>query len=292
MASGTVFVEDSRVLLQHTPAWLSNNLEFFAPPVCNKLMHGEGQLKVMYVGGPNQRKDYHIEEGEEYFYQVKGDMVLKVIEKGKPKDIIIKEGECFTLPARIPHSPQRFEDTIGLVIERERTSNETDCLRWYTDDFSQVLYEEWFHCNDLGAELPPVINRYMASKQHKTGKPTPGTITDKPPFKVDVTTSLPEAMSLKKWISDRKDELSKGSALLADGEFKIKICGNDKSRRVQKYERSGETWLYQISGLSVVQVGNGPVIELQEGDSYLVPCNTEYMHKARGRNYYEDLKFR
>ncbi|CAG2180001.1 unnamed protein product [Oppiella nova] len=72
------------------------------------------QLKVFFVGGPNQRKDYHIEEGEELFYMIKGDMCLKVIEKGKPKDVIIKEGQVFLLAAKIPHSPQRFTNTIGL----------------------------------------------------------------------------------------------------------------------------------------------------------------------------------
>ena len=29
------------------------------------LRHGDGQLKIMYIGGPNQRKDYHVDEGEE-----------------------------------------------------------------------------------------------------------------------------------------------------------------------------------------------------------------------------------
>ena len=72
----------------------------------NKLMHGAGQTKVMVVGGPNTRKDYHIEEGEEFFYMLKGDMQLNIIERGVHKHIPIREGEMFMLPARIPHSPQ------------------------------------------------------------------------------------------------------------------------------------------------------------------------------------------
>ena len=55
--------------------------------------YGAGQLKVMFIGGPNVRKDYHMEEGEEIFYQVKGDMVLKIVEMGVHKDVLIKEGE-------------------------------------------------------------------------------------------------------------------------------------------------------------------------------------------------------
>ena len=33
------------------------------------------------------------------------------------------------LPSRIPHSPQRSADTVGLVIERKRMPHETDGLR-------------------------------------------------------------------------------------------------------------------------------------------------------------------
>ena len=44
--------------------WIEENKNFFLPPVCNKLMYGR-QLKVMFIGGPNVRKDYHMEEGEE-----------------------------------------------------------------------------------------------------------------------------------------------------------------------------------------------------------------------------------
>lgn len=128
--------------------WIEINKNNFMPPVCNKLMHN-GQLVVMLVGGPNQREDYHIEEGEEIFYQLKGDMCVKIIENNKHKDVFIKEGEFFILPARVPHSPQRFTNTIGLVIERKRTIHEVDAVRWFVPEKTNVLYEKWFHCSEF-----------------------------------------------------------------------------------------------------------------------------------------------
>ncbi|GFY48585.1 3-hydroxyanthranilate 3,4-dioxygenase [Trichonephila inaurata madagascariensis] len=106
---------------------------------------------------------------------LKGDMRLVVSERGKFRDIKIREGEVFLLPARIPHSPQRISDTIGLVIERERSWQEQDCLRYYVDDSDEILYEKWFHCENL-EELGPLIKEYFNSEAYKTGKPIPGNI--------------------------------------------------------------------------------------------------------------------
>ena len=55
-----------------------------------------------------------MEEGEEFFFMRKGDMTLKIVEQGKPKDVHIKEGQVFLLPARIPHSPQRQANTVSI----------------------------------------------------------------------------------------------------------------------------------------------------------------------------------
>lgn len=50
-------------------------------------------------------------------------MCLKTIEKGERRDVIIREGECFLLPGRIPHSPQREANTIGLGLFKQHTSS-------------------------------------------------------------------------------------------------------------------------------------------------------------------------
>ena len=96
--------------------WIDENRHLLKPPVGNKLAYNGGYM-VMVVGGPNQRNDFHVNPTEELFYQVEGDIVLRVVEDGKPSDIPIREGELFVLPANVPHSPQRPADTVGLVIE-------------------------------------------------------------------------------------------------------------------------------------------------------------------------------
>lgn len=81
--------------------------------------------------------------------------------------------KVFLLPGKIPHSPQRKANTVGLVIERERLETETDGLRYFVEDqgspTSNVLFERWFYCDDLGSQLGPVIKEFFASEQHKTG---------------------------------------------------------------------------------------------------------------------------
>ncbi|VDL83959.1 unnamed protein product [Nippostrongylus brasiliensis] len=138
--------------------WIVENKEDFVLPVCNKCMFSD-QLKLFFVGGPNSRKDYHLEEGEEFFYQRTGDMVLKVIEQGTPRDLRIREGEMFLLPSRVEHSPQRFADTIGFVLERARENTEFDCVRYFVDSSTQRLFERWFHLNDVVRDLPPLIRK-------------------------------------------------------------------------------------------------------------------------------------
>ena len=106
--------------------WIDENRELLKPPVCNKVVYEDTEFIIMVVGGPNTRKDYHVDEGEEFFYQLEGKMILRIMEDSKPKDIHINEGEIFLLPSKVPHSPQRYENSVGLVIERKRTKDELD----------------------------------------------------------------------------------------------------------------------------------------------------------------------
>ncbi|NNF52489.1 MAG: 3-hydroxyanthranilate 3,4-dioxygenase [Gammaproteobacteria bacterium] len=149
-------------------AWIEDNRELLSPPVCNKQVFENSEFVIMVVGGPNSRKDYHYDPGEEFFYQIEGDMLLKTIQDGKRVDIPIREGEVFLLPPEIPHSPQRFENTVGLVVERPRNPGEQDGFMWYCDDCDNLLYEEYFQLEDIETQLPPVFEAFYADKQRRT----------------------------------------------------------------------------------------------------------------------------
>lgn len=122
----------------------------------------------MVVGGPNSRTDYHINGGEEFFYQLEGDMVLKVIEEGKPVDLPIHEGEIFLLPPNVPHSPRRPAGTIGLVIERQRRDGEMDGLAWYCEKCGNQMYEERFQLYNIETQFPPVFDRFYDNQNNCT----------------------------------------------------------------------------------------------------------------------------
>ncbi|MEW6055016.1 MAG: 3-hydroxyanthranilate 3,4-dioxygenase [Bdellovibrionota bacterium] len=148
--------------------WIDENRHLLKPPVGNKQIWEDREFMVTVVGGPNSRTDYHINEGEEFFYQLEGDIVLKVLEDGKPCDIPIQEGEIFLLPPRVPHSPQRPANTVGLVLERKRLAHEKDGFLWVCKNCGQKLYEEYFHLTDIVSQLPPVFERFYGRAQNTT----------------------------------------------------------------------------------------------------------------------------
>lgn len=150
--------------------WIDDNRKFFKPPVCNKVVYEDTEFIIMVVGGPNTRKDYHVDEGEEFFYQLEGAMVLKIMKDNKPEDVEIKEGEIFLLPPLIPHSPQRFENTIGLVIERKRLENELDGFQWYCDNCNSLLYETFFHLENIVTQLPVIFDKFWNNNDFRTCK--------------------------------------------------------------------------------------------------------------------------
>jgi 3-hydroxyanthranilate 3,4-dioxygenase len=271
----------------NTSKWIEENQASFLPPVCNKLMHNE-QLVIMFVGGPNQREDYHIEEGEELFYQLKGDMCVKILENGQHKDVHIKEGEFFLLPARVPHSPQRTANSIGLVIERRRQVTEKDGVRWFVPNSDAPLYEKWFHCKDLGIELIPLIKAYFASEEFAT-KVSKDNVVDKKdlpyelnPVQIDKNLHGPYSLneklnSLRKEESQLSNQHLNLTPRILNMQFSVEIYSKG-DYELNLDDSNLDVWLWQLEGTSSLELQNTNNAMQQlifiKHDSLLVHANT------------------
>lgn len=142
--------------------WIDDHRHLLKPPVGNQVVYEDTEFIIMIVGGPNGRKDYHYNEGEEFFYQIEGDMQLPIIVDGKKQVVDIKEGEIFLLPPKVPHSPQRGENTVGMVIERRRKEHELDACMWYCDNCGHHLHTHKFPLGDIVNQLPEILNGFYS----------------------------------------------------------------------------------------------------------------------------------
>lgn len=150
--------------------WIDENRADLKPPVGNKKVYEDGDFIIMAVGGPNSRKDYHDDPGEEFFFQLEGNMVLRVMENGKPRDIAINQGEMFLLPPHVYHSPQRSANSVGLVVERKRQEGELDGFLWFCDQCHSKLHEVKVQLKDIVKDLPPLFNAFWDSENARKCK--------------------------------------------------------------------------------------------------------------------------
>jgi 3-hydroxyanthranilate 3,4-dioxygenase len=148
--------------------WIDEHRELLKPPVGNKVVWTDTEFIIMVVGGPNSRNDFHVDPAEEFFYQLEGDMVLRVVEAGQVRDVPIRAGEILLLPPGTPHSPQRPAGSVGLVVERRRRDGELDGLQWYCGQCDTLLYEEFFPLTDIETQFPPVFARFHGNEALRT----------------------------------------------------------------------------------------------------------------------------
>ncbi len=159
--------------------WIDEHRHLLKPPVGNKQVYTDSEFIIMVVGGPNSRKDFHVDPGEEFFYQLEGGITLATVQDGRRVDIPINEGEIFLLPPDMPHSPRRPANTVGLVIERTRRPGERDGFQWYCESCGNKLYEEFAEITNIETQLPPIFERFFGTPAHLTCRVC-GTVMQKP----------------------------------------------------------------------------------------------------------------
>ena len=147
--------------------WIDENRDKLKPPVGNAQVWEDGEFMVTVVGGPNQRKDFHDDPTEEFFYQLKGDIALRLIEEpGKPPiEVPIREGEVFLLPKHIRHSPQRGPNTIGMVVEMPRPEGELDAFEWYCPNCHQRVHRAEVKLKSIVKDLPPLFEQFYGNEE-------------------------------------------------------------------------------------------------------------------------------
>ncbi len=144
--------------------WIEAHRALLRPPVGNAQIWQESDFIVTVVGGPNRRTDFHDDPLEEFFYQLQGDMVLRVLEEGTPRDLPIRQGSIFLLPPHLRHSPQRPAGTVGLVIERQRPAGMVDGFEWYCPRCHALLHRVEVQLHSIVADLPPLFEPFYADE--------------------------------------------------------------------------------------------------------------------------------
>lgn len=146
--------------------WIDAHAHLLKPPVGNQLVFREAEdLIVQVVGGPNARTDYHDDPYEEFFYQLHGDMVLKVIEDGRAHDVPIREGEVLLIPAHLRHSPQRSPGSVGLVVEKVRPREVDDGFEWYCPLCWALVHRVEVNVQNIVADLPPLFEAFYSGSR-------------------------------------------------------------------------------------------------------------------------------
>jgi 3-hydroxyanthranilate 3,4-dioxygenase len=152
-------------------AWLADHADDLKPPVSNAQIWTGSDMIVTVVGGGNQRTDYHDDPCPEFFHQLKGDMILRIVDQpgDAPRDQPIREGEVFLLPAHVRHSPQRPDpDSIGMVIEYARPPDAPDGFEWYCPRCRALVHRSEVLLRSIVDDLPPLFEAFYSSDDART----------------------------------------------------------------------------------------------------------------------------
>jgi 3-hydroxyanthranilate 3,4-dioxygenase len=179
-AQGTIFAKEFSMSTTAAPAktlppinltkWVEENRHLMKPPVSNKYLYDGEDFFIMLINGPNARNDFHQTNSEEFFLQLQGDIIVRIFEDGKVKDVPVREGETFFIPGNVPHSPTRPPNTLGLVVERRRPPGEMEHLQWYCEKCHNLVEDIEFDCKDIVDHFKQAMEDFWADPKRSTCK--------------------------------------------------------------------------------------------------------------------------
>lgn len=162
--------------------WIEEHKEEFKYPVMNKQFYKGADDVIVFVSmGPNTRNDYHVNPTEELFYQLKGDIAVRVrpLDGTAPHDVIIREGEMWLCPRQVPHRPQRPAGTIGLIVEFPRPEGTADGLRWYCNADQHLVHEASFRLKHIDQDLHKIMDDFWNGPEANRTCATCGTVVER-----------------------------------------------------------------------------------------------------------------
>jgi 3-hydroxyanthranilate 3,4-dioxygenase len=154
----------------HLQRWVEENKNLFSPPhKTNRLLVHHKDFLVMILRGPNVRLDFHVEPGDEFFYQIEGDIDLHLKPSGQNREVVkIRQGEIFLCPGSMPHSPRRPENSWGLVIERKRTQEENEEFAWFCEKCDAKVLSRAVVQGDIPAQVTKIYEEFNLDPKLRT----------------------------------------------------------------------------------------------------------------------------
>ncbi|HYE03624.1 MAG TPA: 3-hydroxyanthranilate 3,4-dioxygenase [Phycisphaerales bacterium] len=167
--------------------WVDENRDRLRPPVSNRQLFPESADAIVFVsGGPNTRNDFHVNPTEELFFQLTGDIAVRVrpLDGSPPHDVVVREGEMYLLPRWLPHRPQRPAGTVGLVIEFPRGLDargrpQEDALRWYCAGCDTLVYEARWVLKKIDEDLKRIMEDFWGGPEERRRCPSCGTVIER-----------------------------------------------------------------------------------------------------------------
>lgn len=148
-------------------SWIEEHRDEFPKPVGNKVVWYDSEF-IAFVSGANARNDFHVNPGDEIFFQLKGDVRVDLQIDGRRVINALREGELLLVPAGVPHAPRRPAGTYGFVVERQRADGELDAFQWHCESCNHLVHSVSFQLQDIERQFAGVLKEFDADVEART----------------------------------------------------------------------------------------------------------------------------